>query len=38
MTIPELKGRSLEEIDGTAAPGQWIFRFGDKCMINLECD
>ena len=38
VTIPQLTGRRLEEVDGSAAPGQWIFRFGEKHCVNVECD
>jgi hypothetical protein len=37
MDVPELTGRILEEIDGTAAPGSWIFRFGEGYVLSVGC-
>jgi hypothetical protein len=38
MRIPELDGRRLTNVDGSAAPGQWLFRFGGDHTISVECD
>jgi hypothetical protein len=37
MDVVELTGRVVEEIDGTAAPGSWIFRFGQGYVLSVGC-
>jgi hypothetical protein len=37
MDVPELTGRALVEIDGAAAPGSWIFRFGEDYVLSVGC-
>jgi hypothetical protein len=39
MTIPELTGRELEQVDGSGASvRQWTFRLTAGCLINVESD
>jgi hypothetical protein len=38
MEIPELRGRAFTALDALAAPGQWLFRFGEESSVNVECD
>jgi hypothetical protein len=38
MNIPELDGRLVETVDGSGAPGHWIFRFDNDSFISIGCD
>ena len=37
LEILELKGLVLTAADGSAAPDQWNFGFGEGCWLNLGC-
>ena len=36
-SISELEGRTLEAVEGSAAP-YWVFRFGRTTFVGVECD
>ena len=35
LSVECLVGRAMTQIDGTAAPSEWVFHFGDRCLLNV---